>query len=129
MAVLTDTSLERLGGWIERNVLKDECTIMRNMPTRSSSGGEIPHWAAVHDGLSEKCTILDTGTPAQAAVAAQEVGYITKTAIFARGKDVRGNDRIVVGPVTYTIIDIFEPSSFEIMKRALVRRSSIQGGV
>lgn len=128
MAVLTDTSLIRLGGWIERNVLKDECTIMRNTPTKSASGGLVDHWSAVHDGLSEQCTILDTGTPAQQMVAAQAVGYISKTAIFARGKDVRGDDRLVVGPVTYDIIDIFEPSSFEIMKRALVRRSSIQGG-
>lgn len=126
MPILTESGLDRLSGWILRNVLKDECTVLRNSPTPTSSGGSTPHWT--QSGDVRKCAVLDAGSPAEQLVAAQQVGYITKTILFARGEDIKGNDRLQVGPVTYTIIDIFEPSSYNVCTRVLARRASIQGG-
>lgn len=127
MPILTDSGLDRLSGWIERNVLKDDCTVLRNNPTPSSSGGMVDHWAQAGD--VRKCAVLDAGAPGQQLVAAQEVGYITKMILFGRGEDVLGDDRLRIGSLTYTVIDIFEPSSYNVCTRVLARRASIQGGV
>lgn len=126
MPILTESGLDRLSGWILRNVLKDDCQVMRNSPTQSSSGGMVAHWSQA--GSVRKCAVLDAGGPSEQFEAAQQVGYITKTILFQRGEDIRGNDRLVVGPVTYSVIDIFEPSSYNVCTRVLARRASIQGG-
>lgn len=127
MPILTDSGLQRLSDWIKRNVLKDDCTVLRNSPVQNISGGLTDHWAQT--GLKRKCAVLDAGSPAQQMVAAQQVGYITKMLLFERGDDIRGDDQLVIGSLTYTVIDIFEPSSYEVTKRVVARRASLQGGV
>jgi SPP1 family predicted phage head-tail adaptor len=121
MPLLSEAALAHLGKWFEDHLFNDDCTIERQTRVQTPSGGSTLSWT---DIATVKGAIVDAGSPQETLLAAQEVGYITKLAMLPRNTDIRGNDRIRVGAVTYTVIDLYEPSTYVVMQRVLVRRSS-----
>ncbi len=69
--------------------------------------------------LKETCDILRE-TRVQ-----KEVGFIPKIILLPKGQDVLGSDRIKVGTITYHVIDLFDPTSYEVVRRVLARRTSL----
>jgi hypothetical protein len=128
VVLLTDAAMERLSSWIEREVLQDDCTILRNHPTQTASGHMTDDWQAQD---TAKCAVLagsSGGAPSELVVADQVAGRITKLILLPRGTDVLGNDKVQVGTTVYHVIDVYEPSTFEVSRRVLVQRSSLPGG-
>lgn len=118
-----DSMLARLSAWIESHELTESGTLLRNQRVQTPSGGWRDTWQEV--ASSVPCAVLDTGAPSEQIVAQQTVGSITKTITFPRGTDVRGADRFRVGTITYLVVDVFEPSTFEVVRRVLARRTSL----
>lgn len=121
MALLSDLDLQGLGGLITELVLTDDGDILRETQTRTPGGGHTSSWDVAH---STKCAIVDAGSPGETMVAAQQSGMITKLALLPRGTDILGTDRLRVNGLTYHVIDLFEPETFEVVRRVLVRRSA-----
>lgn len=126
MALLTESALSRLGSWIERQVLTDTAIIWRNAPTRSGSGGQVDHWTQ-HEA-NVPAAVLSGSNPTETVIAGQAVGLMTKTILLPRGTDVLGDDKVQVGSVVYHVIDLYEPSTYEVSRRVLVMRSSLPSG-
>lgn len=125
MVLLTDAAMARLSDWIEDNVLSEDAIILRNHPTQSATGRMVDDWQTQE---ATKCAVLASGTPAELVVADQVVGRITKMILLPRGTDVAGNDRVQVGSVVYHVVDVYDPSSYEVSRRVLVQRTSLAGG-
>jgi hypothetical protein len=85
-------------------------------------GKQTDSWPVV---ATKPCAIIDAGLPQEQVVAAQTVGSILKIVMLPRGTDVRGNDQIASGGITYHVIDLYEPSTFEVVRRVLVRQLTL----
>jgi hypothetical protein len=120
-AVIGETTLARIGAWIEDKVLKDDCEIWSDTPTQLPSGGKQSHWGVA---VSCKCATIDViRPPLEKMIADQESGVLHKIILLPRLTNVQKDNRIVTGGITYHVIDTYEPSSFEVTRRAFVKRS------
>src|SRR5438045_2646621 len=117
MPVLSVAARERLAAWITKNVLAETATILGEVRTPGTSGGSTTTYQARLTGIP--CAVLPAGSPRELLIAGQEVGFIPKIILLPQGTDVRGSDRIQVGTVTYHVIDIYEPSTYEVARRVL----------
>jgi hypothetical protein len=122
MAFLSDLDLAILGDLVEEVALTDTCDIQRKNETLTPMGEATKNWPVV---ATSACALIDAGTPQEQAVAVQQVGSLTQIMLLPRLTDVRGNDRLVKAGLTYHVIDLYEPKSFEVVRRVLVRRSSL----
>lgn len=126
MPVLSDAALTRLAGWITVKVLKDTCDILRKTTVQKPSGGfDITY--PKHNTDPIPCAVMNGGSPQERLIGEQEVGFIPKIILLPKGTDILGSDRIKVGSITYHVIDLFEPTSYEVVRRVLTRRASIPG--
>lgn len=123
VALIADSTLSRLADWMERVVLKERCSLLRLQRVPTPSGGSRDTWIEVNTNV--KCAILDAGSPAEQIIAQQTVGAISKIILFANDTDIRGNDRVRLDSLTYLIVDLFEPSSYQVCIRVLTRRTSL----
>jgi hypothetical protein len=122
MPLLSDAQLTALSNWFESKLFIDDCIIGRKQRVSTPSGGSTVTWT---DVLTVKCALVDSGAPQQAMIAEQEVGYITKLAMLPRGTDVHGDDRLTIAGILYFVIDLYEPSTYEVVRRVMVRRASL----
>src|SRR5213080_4526367 len=111
MPVLSDAAINRLAGWITVKVLKDVCDILRPTRVQTASGGFTITYPPVHTAVP--CAVMNGGNPREQLLSGQEVGFIPKIILLPKGQDVLGTDRIKVGSITYHVIDLFEPTSYE----------------
>ncbi len=125
MPVISDTAITRIANWATTKVLKDSCDILRETRVPTSSGGFTITYPTAHAAVP--CVVLNTGTPHEQLIAGQEVGFMPKVILLPKGTDVLGSDRIKVGTITYHVIDLFAPESYEVCRRVLVRRASMSG--
>lgn len=125
MPVLSDAAITRLAGWITSEVLSDVCDILRETRVPTASGGSTITYPAIHTGVP--CAVMNSGKPQEQLLSGQEVGFIPKIILLPKGTDVLGSDRIKVGAITYHVIDLFEPTSYEVVRRVLARRASMSG--
>jgi hypothetical protein len=123
MPVISQAAIGRLADWVIKQVLIETCDILRETRVPRPSGGfDItypPKYSAV------PCAVMNAGSPQEQLVSGQEVGFIPKIILLPKGTDVLGSDRIKVGTITYHVIDLFEPTSYEVCRRVLVRRTSL----
>jgi hypothetical protein len=128
MPILSDQKMAQFSDWIERNVLKDDCTILDPITgAQTPSGGRQVSYTA--RAQTVKCALLDDqGSPNEQMVAAQQVGSVTQFALFPRGTVFNGNERLQIKGITYHVVDPLGPTTYEVTRRVLVRRASIQGG-
>jgi hypothetical protein len=122
MAFLSAQDVQALADMVTEVALTDTCDIQRKSQTLTAMREATKNWPVV---ATVPCALIDAGTPQEQAVAVQQVGSISQIMLLPRLTDVRGNDRLVKGGLTYHIIDLYEPKSFEVVRRVLVRRSSL----
>lgn len=124
MAILSESTLARIATWVERNVLAEQAEILRETRTPNPTGGGATlTWTVV---ATLDCAVVDAGyMPTERVIAAQQAGRINKIIFLPREADVHGNDRIRVSSITYHIVELYDPTTFEVMRRVLVRRSSL----
>ena len=123
MALFTPTDLQRLSDVFQRDFLTDSCAIGRESRTTSAMGGkQTSTWPTV---ATSPCAIIAEGLPQEQVVAAQTVGSILKIVLLPRGTDVRGSDQLTINGLAYHVIDLYEPSTFEVIRRVLVRQLTL----
>ncbi len=126
MPILSDAAINRLAGWITVKVLKDVCDILRETRVPTPSGGFTITYPK-HNSDPIPCAVMNGGNPREELLSGQEVGFIPKIILLPKGQDVLGTDHIKVGAITYHVIDLFEPTSYEVVRRVLARRASMTG--
>jgi hypothetical protein len=124
MPVLSDAAINRLASWATKQVLKETCDILRETRVPTASGGFTITYPK-HNSDPIPCAVTNAGSPQEQLLSGQEVGFIPKIILLPKGTDVLGSDRIKVGTITYHVIDLFEPTSYEVCRRVLVRRTSL----
>lgn len=125
MALMAASTIARLADWMIEDVLTDTCDILRETRVRVPSGGSTITYPVQHTGVP--CAVVGGANPQEQFIAGQEVGFILQFILLPKGTDVLGSDRIKVnGAVTYHVIDI-DDATYEIVRKVLVRRSSLVG--
>ncbi len=127
MPIFDEPALQRLGSMVEEQFMTDDCTILREQKVQRPSGGMDTTY--IPQTPLSKCALLDAGTPARnpqmTFVAGQPGGVIVKLLLLPRRTTVLDTDRFTVKGITYEAIGPFDPTTFEVTRRVLVRRSSI----
>src|SRR6184192_1079795 len=125
MAILDESDLQDLGDLAIELVCKDTCSILRNTRVRTPSGGYTDTWQPpIATGVP--CAIVNSGAPLERVIGQQVVGEITQKCLLPKGQDVLGNDRVLVnGLTTYRVIDLLDPTTYEVLRRVLVERLSV----
>lgn len=99
--------------------LPDTCVIQRKTLTADGQGGRSEAWAAAG---TVACRIAPLQVRGQAEVAA--AGRVLETGDFIatlpNGTDVRAVDRLVSGGVTYEVVKVKGPRSWELSRRCQV---------
>jgi len=123
MPIISDSAINRLADWVTKQVLKETCDILRPTRVQKPSGGYDITYPPVHTAVP--CAVMNGGSPQEQLLSGQEVGFIPKIILLPKGQDVLGSDRIKVGTITYHVIDLFDPTSYEVVRRVLARRTSL----
>ena len=127
MALLATPTINRLASWMQEDVLTDTCDILRETRVRVPSGGYTITYPK-HNIDPVPCAVLNTGVPAEMLTAGQEVGFVPKIILLPKGTDILGSDRIKVnGTITYHVIDLYAPETYEVVRKVLARRGSLVG--
>lgn len=124
MPILTDTDLQGFSDMAVDLALKDTCDILRERRIQQPSGGSTLSWDPPL-ATAVPCAIIDMRTPDDQVIGSQRVGEMRKIALLPRLTDCLANDRLRIAGVLYEVIDLFDPSSYEVLRRVLVRRFSI----
>lgn len=122
VAILSDADLTRLSDWVVRLLLKDDCVRLRTTRVQKPSGG----WTNTETQLPVvKSAVLDAGSPSD-VVTSDQIGssVIVKRVLLPRGTDVQTDDLLQIAGETYHVIGLFDPSSYEVARRVLVRRET-----
>lgn len=125
MPVISQAAIGRLADWVIKQVLIETCDILRETRVQKPSGGFTITYPPVHTAVP--CAVMNGGNPnpQEQLLSGQEVGFIPKIILLPKGTDILGSDRIKVGTITYHVIDLFEPTSYEVCRRVLARRTSL----
>jgi hypothetical protein len=128
-AIFTEKYKQSLANWMEDVLMTDTCDILRDIGTQRPSGGRDENWQPVNIKPIPCALIDEKRLPVEMDIAAQEQGQTRFRAYLPRGTDVRGTDRLhipsgAVG-ITYHIVEPLDPSTLEISRRVVVRRSPI----
>jgi len=126
MPQIQTATLTRIANWFTLKMLTDTCDILRLNRVQVPSGGYTETYPK-HNTDPVPCLVTSAGVPQELLTAGQEVGFVPKIIVLPAGTDVLGSDRIKVGVLTYHVIDLFEPSTDEVVRRVLARRSSLAG--
>jgi hypothetical protein len=124
MALFTDTDLQAFSDLAQDLALKDTACILREIRTPIAGGGSVTTWAIV---AQPPCMVVDSGqSPTEQAIAQQSVGQIYKRVFFPRLTDVRSTDRLSINGTLYEIIDLFDPTTYEVLRRVEVKQNVIR---
>ncbi|MFN8533850.1 MAG: head-tail adaptor protein [Dehalococcoidia bacterium] len=111
--------LAQLAGLVDA-ALPESATVQRRTPADDGRGGQSVSWPTA---LATVCRIA--GLSANDRQIADKLGVeASATLVFAAGSDVRASDRVVAGGVTWTVLAVEAPTSYETRRVALVGRLS-----
>lgn len=127
MSIFSDSDLQDFSDLAQDLGMKDSCEVMRSVPTRDDQNGVDPGawpWPVAHTTV---CMVTDGGlSPRTSVQADQTVGLITKLISLPRLTDVLRTDRLRVNSTdVYTIIDLFDPTSYEVIRRVSAMREEV----
>lgn len=125
MAIFTDSDLSSFGALAQDLAFKDTCDILRETQTQDTQGGSGLAWTAINPNPIP-CAVIDDQAPRPLIQAQQLVARITKTIMLPRLTDVLRTDKIVVnGTDRYTILDLQDPTSYEVVRRVVCLREEV----
>jgi hypothetical protein len=128
-AIFTESYKQRLADWTQDAFYTDTCDILREVDVQRASGGRDVTWPAVNSQPIPCALIEEKRLPVEMDIAAQEQGQTRFRVYMPRGTDVRGTDRLHIPSgstgITYHIVEPLDPSTLEISRRVIVRRSPV----
>lgn len=121
MSIFSDSDLQDFSDLAQDLGMKDTADILRNNPTTDEGGGSGPD--NYEPAFSSPCMVIDAVIRAEErAVADQYINSVVKKVIFPRLTDVRSDDRIVWKSDTYEVVGLFDPTTFEAIRRVMISR-------
>jgi hypothetical protein len=115
--ILSTTNIANLASLVEDIALTDACDIQRAPRVNDSQGGSSGSYVTVE---STMCAIVDDKQPIEQQVAQQTIGKPIKKALLPKGTDIRKNDLLMTNGLTYRVVGLFEPMSYEVVRRVSV---------
>jgi hypothetical protein len=126
MSIFTDSDLQDFGLLAQDLAFKDTCDILRNTPVVDDQGGSSPGEYVAHNIDPIPCAVIDDQAPRPLVQAQQMVARITKTIMMPRLTDVLRTDKIKVnGTDMYIILDLLDPTTYEVVRRVVVLREEV----
>ena len=121
MAIFEDSDLDDFADLAEELALKDDCDILRATEINNLSGGGRTRGG--YDVIATvKAALIDGRPPQKRVIAGQNVADLTQKILLRRGTDIRPEDRLGMLGQVYEIIDLDDPTSYEVLRRISVTR-------
>jgi hypothetical protein len=118
-AILSDAQLQRMSDLIFSLAGKDTATIRREIFTDDGQGGRTSTWQDVD---SQPCILTAQPANREVMLAGQAIGRVYKSCLLPRHTDVRDEDVLVIAGITYKVLDILDPTTYEAARRVVVER-------
>jgi hypothetical protein len=127
MSIVSDADLQSYSDLAAELALKDTCEILSQPSGTDTWGGGDETSEEWDVSASVRCAVIDAGgMPIQATVAQQESARMQKIILFPRGTEVTGANRVrVVGGDTYEVVDVIDPTSYEVVRRVCGNRVEV----
>lgn len=93
------------------------CEVRRYTRIDDDEGGSSETWATI---ATVPCLVIDAISPAEQVVASQVLGRVGKKILMPPDTDVVITDQLRVDGVTFRIIGVYDPSSIQVSRSALV---------
>jgi hypothetical protein len=119
MAILDDVDMQDFADLGSDLLLKDTCNILRNDPIIDALGGSIDNWVTIASVL---CALIDLGqkVPQQLVNAQQDTGIGYKQLYTPKGTDIRVDDQIVTGEISYNVLAPYGETSYQVFTSAVI---------
>lgn len=128
MGIISDADLDGFSDLAVELALKDDCDILRAPLTPNPAGGGQTR-GAYAVAATVKAALIDAGSsPRRTTIAEQHVGNTPKIILLPRHTDVRPDDRLAMLGEVYEIIDLYEPTTYEVLRRVGVNRLEAGAG-
>jgi head-tail adaptor len=92
--------------------------IQRSSSTRDSEGDTVTTWPTLAT-VSGRIGLGDQRAPIEGVSAEELTGQMIWTVALPAGTDVTNKDRLVAGGVTYSVLGVISPMSYEIERRCV----------
>jgi hypothetical protein len=115
-AILSDAQLQRMSDLIFSLAGKDTATIRREIFTDDGQGGRTSTWQDVD---SQPCILTAQPANREVMLAGQAIGRVYKSCLLPRHTD---EDVLVIAGITYKVLDILDPTTYEAARRVVVER-------
>lgn len=123
MTLIASTDLQVLSDMATTLALVETASILRETDIDDGQGGMTRSWVTQ---FTSPCAVVDIPfKPAEPVIAEQVVGEVKKMLLFPRRTDVRGNDRVTVGSITYRVIEPLDPTTYEVLRRVVSIRLTL----
>nr|BBH90141.1 hypothetical protein KTC_48920 [Thermosporothrix sp. COM3]BBH90206.1 hypothetical protein KTC_49570 [Thermosporothrix sp. COM3]BBH90271.1 hypothetical protein KTC_50220 [Thermosporothrix sp. COM3] len=120
MTIISDEDLQAFSDLATELALKDMCDVLRETRTPDGQGGTEITWTVV---ATVPCALIDSGQSPQEVVIAERLqGKTLKRLLVPRLTDIRGADRLRINGITYKVIDLYDPTSYEVLRRVAVEQ-------
>jgi hypothetical protein len=122
MALFDDNDLQGFSDLVEDLAFKDDCEILEDSAgTPDGGGGRIGIAQNVVDTV--KCALIDAGFQPTERLANQKLdGKVQQTVLLPRGTDVKKSHQLRIKGKTYHIIDVKDPTTYEVARFVSVWR-------
>jgi len=119
MAILDDVDMQDLADLGADLLLKDTCNILRNDPIIDALGGSTDNWVTIATVL---CALIDIGqrAPQQLVNAQQDTGIGYKQLYTPKGTDIRVDDQVVTGEISYNVLAPYGETSYQVFTSAVI---------
>jgi len=119
MAILNDADLQELADLGADLLLKDTCNILRNDPIIDALGGSTDNWVTI---AAVPCAMIDLGqkAPQQLVNAQQDTSIGYKAFHAPKGTDIRVDDQIITGEISYNVLAPYGETSYQVFTSAVI---------
>ncbi len=111
-ALFSTTKLQSLSDWFVSHLLTDRSAIQREVNSV---------YTTVVGSESVPCALVDSRPPTEKDISDETTGAVMKFVLFARNTDVHTPDQLV--------IDVEDPGTYEVLRRARAVRFPQRGAV
>jgi hypothetical protein len=103
------------------DLLVETATLSRGTPASDGAGGQTVTWATAATVAARLGPV--GGSPEEREVAHRVTSPSLRTVTLPAGTDVRLGDRLVISTVTYEVVAVLAPRSWELSRRVVCARA------
>lgn len=124
MGIISESDLQELGDLAGELLFNSVCEILT--PASSGGDGMGGESATTYSTTATvACAVVDDGSLQGRFIADQFVGNTNKQVLLPRKTAISLNQRIRCDNVTYEVVDVLDPTSYEVIRRVNVATKEV----